>query len=76
MVQFPPFALTGLYIQPAVAGHDPGWVSPFGNSRINACLQLPETYRSLPRPSSPSGTKASPVRPYELDRNGFYPRAN
>ncbi|EEP60266.1 conserved hypothetical protein [Sulfurihydrogenibium yellowstonense SS-5] len=27
-------------------------VSPFGNPRINACLRLPEAYRSLPRPSS------------------------
>ena len=29
-------------------------VSPFGNPRIYACLQLPEAYRSLPRPSSPA----------------------
>ena len=28
-------------------------VSPFGNLRINAYLQLPEAYRSLSRPSSP-----------------------
>ncbi len=28
-------------------------VVPFGNLRINACMQLPEAYRSLPRPSSP-----------------------
>jgi hypothetical protein len=33
-------------------------VSPFGNPRINACLQLPEAYRSLPRPSSAPGAKA------------------
>src|ERR1035438_10370137 len=32
----------------------PPWVSPFGNPRIKACLRLPEAYRSLPRPSSPS----------------------
>jgi hypothetical protein len=50
------------FIQPAVTGHDPSWVSPFGNPRIEACLQLPEAYRSLPRPSSPSGAKASPMR--------------
>ena len=37
---------------------NPGWVAPFGNSWINACLQLPMTYRSLPRPSSPPDTKA------------------
>ena len=29
------------------------WVAPFGNSRINGCVHLPETYRSLSRPSSP-----------------------
>ncbi len=29
------------------------WVAPFGNSRVKACLQLSETYRSKPRPSSP-----------------------
>jgi hypothetical protein len=40
-----------------------GRVSPFGNPRINACLQLPEAYRSLPRPSSPTCAKASTVRP-------------
>ena len=39
------------------------WVSPFGNLRIKACLRLPEAYRSLPRPSSPAGAKASTVRP-------------
>ena len=49
--------------------YNPGRVSPFGNPRIKACLQLPEAYRSLPRPSSPSSAKASPVCPYELDRN-------
>ena len=37
------------------------WVPPFGNPRINACLRLPEAYRSLPRPSSPSVAKASTV---------------
>src|SRR5678810_1106027 len=36
-------------------------VPPFGNLRINACLRLPEAYRSLPRPSSPSIAKASTV---------------
>src|SRR4029078_3673195 len=33
-------------------------VSPFGNLRIKACSQLPEAYRSVPRPSSPLSTKA------------------
>src|SRR6516162_9275320 len=39
------------------------WVPPFGDLRINACLRLPEAYRSLPRPSSPSVAKASTVCP-------------
>jgi hypothetical protein len=37
-----------------VAEYDLRRVSPFGNPRIKACLQLPEAYRSLPRPSSPA----------------------
>ncbi|MFM2386175.1 MAG: hypothetical protein RL660_932 [Bacteroidota bacterium] len=32
----------------------------------NACMQLPEAYRSLPRPSSPLKTKASTIHPYSL----------
>jgi hypothetical protein len=35
------------------------WVSPFGNRRIKACSQLPDAYRSVPRPSSPLSAKAS-----------------
>ncbi len=35
------------------------WVSPFGYSRIKACSQLPMTFRSVPRPSSPLSAKAS-----------------
>lgn len=41
-----------------------GRVAPFGNPGINACLRLPQAYRSLPRPSSPRGAKASPAHPY------------
>ena len=29
-----------------------------------ACVQLPQAYRSLPRPSSPLRPKASTMRPY------------
>ena len=29
------------------------WVAPFGYARIKTCLQFPEPFRSLPRPSSP-----------------------
>jgi hypothetical protein len=46
-----------------MTGHYPCRVSPFGNPRVIACLQLTEAYRSLPRPSSPTDAKASPVRP-------------
>ena len=38
-----------------------GWVSPFGHRRINACCQLPDAFRRLPRPSSPLTAKASTV---------------
>ena len=38
------------------------WVSPFGNLRIEAHLQLPEAYRSLSRPSSAPVAKAFPLR--------------
>ena len=36
-------------------------VSPFGHSGITVRVQLPRTYRSLPRPSSPLDAKASTV---------------
>ena len=29
------------------------WVAPFGYLRINSCVPIPVTFRSLPRPSSP-----------------------
>ena len=38
------------------------WVSPFGNLRIKAYLQLPEAYRCLSRPSSATSAKASSMR--------------
>ena len=43
------------------------WVSPFGNLRIEAHLQLPEAYRSLSRPSSAPDAKAFPLRSFSLD---------
>ena len=36
-------------------------VAPFGHPEIIACVQLPQAYRSLPRPSSPLDAKASTV---------------
>ena len=59
MFQFADLPPSGLYIQPAVTGHYPGRVSPFGHLRIKACSQLPEAFRRLPRPSSALGAKAS-----------------
>ena len=42
--------------------HDPArvrWVAPFGDPRINGRSPLPSAFRSVPRPSSPLGAKAS-----------------
>ena len=41
-----------LWIHFTVTGFYTCRVSPFGHLRINACLQLPAAFRSLPRPSS------------------------
>ncbi len=41
-----------------------GRVAPFGYRRIKACSQLPDAFRSVPRPSSPLGAKASTECPY------------
>ena len=59
MFHFTALALTTLYIQVAVFTHYGKGVFPFGDPRIKGCLHLPEAYRSLPRPSSPSYAKAS-----------------
>ena len=45
-----------------------GRVSPFGHPGITACVQLPLAYRSLPRPSSPPCTQASPAYILSLDQ--------
>ena len=61
MFQFPglaPFRVTQVA---------PRRVSPFGHPEIKARVQLPQAFRSLPRPSSPLGTKASTVRRTLLD---------
>ena len=63
MFQFPGFARA---LRP-VTRVTPRRVAPFGDPGITACLQLPQAYRSLPRPSSPPCAKASTVRPYALD---------
>ena len=61
MFQFPGFA------SPAYVfswRYPCGWVAPFGYPRINACSRLPMAFRSVPRPSSPPGAKASTECPY------------
>ena len=45
----------------------PGRVAPFGYLRVKGRLRLSEAFRSLPRPSSAVGTKASTVRPLYLN---------
>ncbi len=63
MFQFPWFASA------AYAADDrpsDGRVVPFGNLGINGHLHLPQAYRSLSRPSSPPGAKASTRRPNSL----------
>ena len=59
MFQFAGLPPHGLCVQPWVTGHDPSRVSPFGHLRITVCSRLPEAFRSLPRPSSALGAKAS-----------------
>ena len=50
-----PGSLRKAYVfSPTMTGHHPSRVPPFGHPGINARLQLPPAFRSLPRPSSPS----------------------
>ena len=65
-VSVPRVASLHLWIQCRVRGHNPSWVSPFGNPRIKGYVLLPVAYRSLSRPSSFSCAKASTVCPYRL----------
>ena len=48
------------------------WVSPFGYLRINGYLLLPAAFRSLSRPSSALGAKASTLRSFLLDHFRVY----
>jgi hypothetical protein len=61
MFQFPGFASCTYGFS---AGSPCGGVSPFGHPRINDRSHLPAAFRSVPRPSSPLGAKASTERPY------------
>ena len=61
MFQFPALDLRHLCIGWRIPPYNWRGVSPFRDLRINACLRLPEAYRSLPRLSSPVETEASTV---------------
>ena len=64
MFQFPGFASRTYEFS---AGSPCGGVSPFGHPRINDRSHLPAAFRSVPRPSSPLGAKASTKCPLMLD---------
>ena len=51
-----------------------GWVAPFGYPRINACSRLPVAFRSVPRPSSPPGAKASTECPSHAREHRMPPK--
>src|SRR5439155_18874720 len=63
MVHFPALSSHRLWIQRRILRDEPKGVSPFGDPRVKAHLQLTGAYRSLSRPSSTSGAKAFTVRP-------------
>ena len=67
MCHFPGFPPPALCVQAGVTRHYPCRVSPFGDPCFIARLRLHTAYRSLPRPSSAFGAKASTIRPYYLD---------
>ena len=53
----------------------PSRVSPFGNPRIYAYLQLPVAYRSLSRPSSAPDAKAFSMCSFKLDLSSSLKRS-
>ena len=67
MCHFPGFPPPVLCVQTGVTRRYPCRVSPFGDPCFKARLRLHTAYRSLPRPSSASGAKASTIRPYYLN---------
>jgi hypothetical protein len=61
MFQFPGFA-SYTYVFSARSSCE--GVAPFGCPWIKACSRLPMAFRSVPRPSSPPGAKASTECPF------------
>ena len=52
-----------------------GWVAPFGDPGVKACSRLIRAFRSVPRPSSPLGAKASTRCPsFTLTRANCFAR--
>ena len=66
MFQFPEFTLLTYGFSQQFMASTAMRVTPLGNPRIKRCLLFPEAYRSLPRPSSLPGAKASALRPCYL----------
>ena len=63
MFHFPRFASRPYGFRPGCLDMTRGGFPHSDIPGSSACLRLPEAFRSLPRPSSPLGTKASTVRP-------------
>ena len=63
MFQFPWFPPCNLWIQLPVPEDRSGGFPHSDIPGYNVCTRLPEAYRSVPRPSSAFGAKASTVRP-------------
>lgn len=61
MFQFAAFARPSGRARPSA-----GRVAPFGHPRVKGRVRLAGAFRSLPRPSSPPGARASTVRPASL----------
>jgi hypothetical protein len=71
MFQFPGFASVPYEFR---YGSSCEGVSPFGYPWIKGCSPLPMAFRSVPRPSSPPGAKASTECPFVVQLSS--PRVN
>ena len=69
----PSVALPSYFIQTSQCMNHFIRVTPFGNPRIKGYVLLPAAFRSLSRPSSPAGSKASAMDLYSLDHITFLP---
>src|SRR6516165_4240194 len=72
MFQFPGFASVSYEFR---YGSSYEGVSPFGYPWIKGCSPLPMAFRSVPRPSSPPGTKASTECPFVVQLSSPHVRA-